>query len=59
MSKKQHPDEFKIEALKQLVDAGHCVAEVAGRYLAMTSKPSLFAPLNTAPEVKESTLNES
>jgi transposase-like protein len=30
MSKKRYPDEFKIEAVKQVVDAGHSVADVAG-----------------------------
>ena len=29
MSKKRYPDEFKIEAVKQVVDAGHSVADVA------------------------------
>ena len=28
MSKKLYPDEFKIEAVKQLVDAGHSVGDV-------------------------------
>jgi transposase-like protein len=41
MSKKRYPDEFKIEAVKQVVDAGHSVADVAGR-LGMTTH-SLFA----------------
>ena len=36
MSKKRYPDEFKIEAVKQVVDAGHSVADVAGR-LGMTT----------------------
>lgn len=35
MSKKRYPDEFKLEAVKQVVDAGHSVADVAGR-LGMT-----------------------
>ena len=41
MSKKRYPDEFKIEAVKQVVDAGHSVADVAGR-LGMTTH-SLYA----------------
>ena len=32
MSKKRYPDEFKIEAVKQVIDAGHSVADVAGRF---------------------------
>ena len=36
MSKKRYPDEFKLEAVKQVVDAGHSVADVAGR-LGMTT----------------------
>ena len=35
MSKKRYPDEFKVEAVKQVVDCGHSVAAVAG-YLDMT-----------------------
>ena len=31
MSKKRYPDEFKLEAVKQVVDAVHSVADVAGR----------------------------
>ena len=30
MSSKRYPDEFKIEAVKQVVDRGHSVADVAG-----------------------------
>jgi hypothetical protein len=30
MSSKGYPDEFKIEAVKQVVDRGHSVADVAG-----------------------------
>ena len=41
MSKKRYPDEFKIEAVKQVIDAGHSVADVAGR-LGMTTH-SLYA----------------
>lgn len=31
MSSKISPDEFKVEAVKQVVDRGHSVADVAGR----------------------------
>jgi transposase len=31
MSSKGYPDEFKIEAVKQVADRGHSVADVAGR----------------------------
>ena len=31
ISSKRYPDEFKIEAVKQVVDRGHGVADVAGR----------------------------
>jgi transposase len=41
MSKKRYPDEFKVEAVKQVVDGGHSVADVAGR-LGMTTH-SLYA----------------
>ena len=41
MSKKRYPDGFKIEADKQVVDAGDSVADVAGR-LGMTTH-SLYA----------------
>ena len=41
MSSKRYPDEFKIEAVKQVVGRGHSVADVAGR-LGMTTH-SLYA----------------
>ena len=41
MSKKRYPDEFKIEAVKQVVDAGQSVADMARR-LGMTTQ-SLYA----------------
>lgn len=41
MSKKRYPDEFKIEAVKQVTDNGYSVAEVAGR-LGVTTH-SLYA----------------
>ncbi len=31
MSSKRYPEEFKIEAVKQVVERGHSVAEVASR----------------------------
>jgi transposase len=31
MSSKRNPEEFKIQAVKQITDRGHPVAEVAGR----------------------------
>ena len=31
MSAKRYPDEFKIEAVKQVTDRGHAVADVAKR----------------------------
>ena len=31
MSSKRYPDEFKIEAVKQVVEYGHSVADVASR----------------------------
>ena len=41
MSRKRYPDEFKMEAVKQVVDREHSVADVAGR-LGMTTH-SLYA----------------
>jgi transposase len=41
MSSKRYPDEFKIEAVKQVVDRGHSVADVAGRL--GTTTHSLYA----------------
>ena len=35
MSSKRYPEEFKIEAVRQVVERGHSVAEVASR-LGMT-----------------------
>ncbi len=31
MSRQRYPEEFKVEAVKQVVDRGHSVADVAGR----------------------------
>lgn len=31
MSGKRYPEEFKIEAVKQVVDRGHSIADVANR----------------------------
>lgn len=33
MSRKRYPEEFKIEAVKQVVDRGHSVAEVRAHLL--------------------------
>ena len=41
MSRKRYPDEFKMEAVKQVIDRGYSVADVAGR-LGMTTH-SLYA----------------
>ncbi len=41
MSRQRYPEEFKVEAVKQVVDRGHSVADVAGR-LGMTTH-SLYA----------------
>jgi transposase len=32
ISKKRYPDELKVEAVKQVVDCGHSVADVAARF---------------------------
>lgn len=41
MSKKRYPDEFKIEAVRQVTDRGHSVAQVSSR-LGVTTH-SLYA----------------
>lgn len=41
MSSKRHPEEFKIEAVKQVTERGHPVAEVASRI--GVSQHSLYA----------------
>lgn len=41
MSSKRYPEEFKIEAVKQVTDRGHSVAEVAQRL--GTTTHSLYA----------------
>jgi len=41
MSHKRYPEEFKIEAVKQVTDRGHSVAEVANRL--GTTTHSLYA----------------
>ena len=41
MSSKRYPDEFKIEAVKQIVEYGHSVADVASRL--GTTTHSLYA----------------
>jgi len=41
MSSKRYPEEFKIEAVKQVIEKGYSVAEVAARL--GTSTHSLYA----------------
>ena len=41
MSTKRYPEEFKIEAVRQVVERGHSVAEVASRL--GTTPHSLYA----------------
>ncbi len=41
MSRKRYPEEFKIEAVKQVTEKGHSVAEVAARL--GTTTHSLYA----------------
>jgi transposase len=44
MSSKRYPEEFKIEAVKQVTEKGHSVAEVATRL--GTTTHSLYAWIN-------------
>ena len=44
MSSKRYPEEFKIEAVKQVTERGHPVADVAGRI--GVSQHSLYAWLS-------------
>ncbi|GKW14429.1 hypothetical protein PEC301937_03790 [Pectobacterium carotovorum subsp. carotovorum] len=41
MSGKRYPEEFKIEAVKQIVDRGHSVSSVATRLVTL---PTVFTP---------------
>ena len=51
MSSKRYPEEFKIEAVKQVVDQGHSVAGVARRL--GTTPDSLYAWIKKyGPEAK-------
>ncbi len=43
MSSKRYPEEFKVEAVKQVIDRGHPAAEVARRL--GVSLPTLFERL--------------
>lgn len=43
MSSKRYPEEFKVEAVKQVIDRGHLAAEVASRL--GVSLPTLFERL--------------
>ena len=53
MSSKRYPEEFKIEAVRQVTDRGHSVAEVASR-LGVTTH-SLYARLKkSGPNAAES-----
>ena len=40
MSNKRYPEEFKIEAVKQVVDRGHSVADVASRFVVIAASAS-------------------
>lgn len=51
MSSKRYPEEFKIEAVRQVTEAGHSVAEVSRRL--GTTADSLYAWLKKyGPEAK-------
>jgi transposase len=56
MSSKRYPEEFKIEAVKQVTDRGHPAAEVATRL--GVSLPTLYEWLKrySLPEVERSEL---
>lgn len=41
MSGKRYPEEFKIEAVKQVVDRGYSVSSVATRLISL---PTAFTP---------------
>lgn len=45
MSGKRYPEEFKIEAVKQVVDRGHSIADVAKR-LDITTHTALLQLIN-------------
>ena len=53
MSQKRYPNEFKIEAAKQVVDASQSVADVAGK-VGMTPH-SLYAWMRKFGPILEST----
>ena len=44
MSGKHYPEEFKIEAVKQVVDCGHSVSSVATRLDITTPASIAFTP---------------
>lgn len=50
MSQKRYPEEFKIEAVRQIVERGHAVAEVSERL--GVSQHSL-RPLHNPPEAQQ------
>lgn len=47
MSKKRYTEEFKVEAIKQVTERGHAVADVAARL--GVSSHSLYQPPRTLP----------
>ncbi len=56
MSSKRYPEEFKIEAVKQVTEKGHSVADVAARL--GTTSHSLYGGLNaTVPTLHNTKLN--
>ena len=44
MSGKRYPEEFKIEAVKQVVDRGYSVASVPALQHVLISPPTAFTP---------------
>lgn len=57
MSSKRYPEEFKIEAVKQVTEKGHSVADVAAR-LGTTSHRVCMRGLNaTVPTLHNTKLN--
>lgn len=49
MSRKRYPEEFKIEAVKQITVAGHSVAEVASRGLMNVLQRSIESKHQSGP----------
>ena len=44
MSKQRYPEEFKTEAVKQITERGHKVADVSARLGMSCQRPSLKCP---------------